>query len=241
MLKARGLTVKFKEVFALKEVSVEFSRGEMCAIFGANGSGKTTLLKSLAGLERVTEGKITYLGEDITNYPPRDRVKRGIQYIPDRARVGLKMTVEENLEIGGFLREKSEVAGAVEEVFNLFPEIEERRDDLAGILSGGQRQMLVIGRAYVSTPKVMLFDEPLFGLSKTIRRRIFSLLSQLKEIGTTIIMAEHDIKDILPLSDRYMVFINGKIVKQGSGGPAANPEGLKKAIRKFYSSGGSCG
>ncbi len=241
MLKTRNLTVKFNEVTALHKVNTEFLQGETSAVFGANGSGKTTLLKALAGLVPITGGRIFFFGEEITDLPPKERIKRGIQYIPDRARVGMKMSVEENLRIGGFLRKRGVVERAIEATYDLFPDLYSKRHEPAGILSGGQRQMLVIGRAYVSSPKVMLFDEPFLGLSMENRKKMIGLIGTFHGLGITIIMAEHDVDEILPLSRSYLVFLNGEIVEKGPGGKSSSPELLKKAFRKFYQSGRNCG
>lgn len=241
MLKVSNLTVEYEGVTALRGISESFATGRLCAVFGPNGAGKTTLLKAIAGLIDITRGNIFYKGEEITSLSPVKRVKMGIQYIPDRARVGMKMTVEENLRIGGFLRKKDEVTRALDEIFTLFPELAEQRNAPAGILSGGQRQMLVIGRACVSSPRIMLFDEPFFGLSRKTRNVIAELLRGLKKRGITLIIAEHDVEEILPISDSYLVFLGGEVVSRGEGDTHVPIEELKKTFRKIYQSGRSCG
>lgn len=215
MLETRNLTVEFDGEVALLDVSAHFETGKNCAIFGANGAGKTTLLKAITGFVPVAGGEILYGGEEITSLPTGDRVRMGIQYIPDDARVGMRMTIEENLRIGGFLRRKKEVSRALGEVFDLFPDLAEKKNSPAQILSGGQRQMLVIGRAYVSSPRFMLFDEPLFGLSRSMREVIVNLLKELSKGGTTLIIAEHDVEEILPVADTYLILSGGEIVSRG--------------------------
>ncbi len=241
ILKVRKLLVRFDSVCAVKSVSTDFEKGTLTAILGANGSGKTTLLKAIAGLVPVTSGRIVYLGEDITGLPPHERVRKGIQYIPDRARVGLNMSVEENLIIGGYLRKSSEVRDALGKVYELFPDLAEMRKEPAGVLSGGQRQMLVIGRALVSSPKVMLFDEPFLGLSHATRERVAALLLELKRSGVTLIVAEHDVDEIMPVADVYKVFLSGELVMEGFGGSLEEAGRLKRQFRKYYGSGRSCG
>lgn len=241
MLKLRKVTVTFDDVTALKDISADFAIGKISTIFGANGSGKTTLLKAISGLIEVKSGNIYYSGEDITSLPPEDRVKAGIQYIPDRARIGMKMTVDENLRIGGFLRKKADIDRAVGEVYTLFPELTEKRRSPAGVLSGGQRQMLVIGRAYVSSPKIMLFDEPFFSLSRKMRDVIVELLLRLSKQGITLIIAEHDVEEILPIADSYLVFLSGEIVCRGERERDTPIEELIEDFRIFYKSGRNCG
>ncbi|RMG60202.1 MAG: ABC transporter ATP-binding protein [Deltaproteobacteria bacterium] len=240
ILKVRKLLVRFDSVCALKEASCDFKAGTLTAVLGANGSGKTTLLKAIAGLVPVTSGKIFYLGENVTRLPPHERVRMGIQYIPDRARVGLSMTVEENLLVGAYLRKRKEALRDLERVYDLFPDLARHRKDLAGVLSGGQRQMLVVGRALLSSPRVMLFDEPFLGLSLSMREKIVSLLRELKGEGLTLVVAEHDLDEILPEADEYLVFLNGEVVMSGRGGPG-EVEKLKRRFRQYYGSGRSCG
>ena len=159
-LKVRNLSVRFGQVRAVNYVTLTVRQGEIVAIFGANGSGKTTFLKAIAGLIPVAEGRITYHGEDITHLHAHERVARGVHYVSDRARVALRMTVRENLDVGGYLRTAAERDHSREKVHDLFPVLKVKERDLAGVLSGGERQMLVIGRALMGNPSLLLFDQP---------------------------------------------------------------------------------
>jgi len=212
-LKARNLSVTFGQVKALQGVTLEARPGEVVAIFGANGSGKTTFLKAVAGLVPVSSGRITYHGEDITALPAHERVARGIHYVSDRARVALRMTVRENLDVGGYLRKPAERREALKKVVDLFPVLGEKAHSPAGILSGGERQMLVIGRALMASTRLMMLDEPSLGLSPILVAEIFNILKRLnEEQKITMLLVEQNAHLALSIAEHGYVMENGKIV-----------------------------
>jgi len=214
-LKVRDLTVSFGQVVAVRDVRVTALEGEAVAIFGANGSGKTTFLKAVAGLVPVTRGKISWRGEDVTTLPPHERAVRGMRYVSDRARVAKRMTVLENLEAGAWLLPASRWGAARERVFSLFPVLAEKANSPAGVLSGGERQMLILGRALVAEPTLFLMDEPFLGLSREVRDRLLSVIEGTLKGRATILFAEHDVDGAYRLLDRHVLFRNGSIVYEG--------------------------
>ncbi|MGZ8450180.1 MAG: ABC transporter ATP-binding protein [Candidatus Deferrimicrobiaceae bacterium] len=233
-LKIKNLSVMFGQVRAVRGVTLEARPGEVVAIFGTNGSGKTTLLKAVAGLVPVTSGRITYHGEEITCLPPHERVARGVHYVSDRARVALRMTVRENLDVGGYLRKPADRKGARERVYDLFPVLREKGPFPAGILSGGERQMLVIGRAMMGTPSLLLFDEPFLGLSLEVRDRILSVIDGELRGKATILLAEHDLGAAFRVLDRYCIFLNGKMIHEAGRSSVASEERLREVFRRHY-------
>lgn len=236
-LKIRGLTVAFGQVRAVRSVSLTVREGEVMAVFGTNGSGKTTLFKAVAGLIPVQTGRIVWHGEDITALPAHDRVARGIHYVSDRARVALRMTVRENLDAGGYLRPAAELAPARRKVYALFPVLEEKAGGPAGILSGGERQMLVIGRALMGKPELLLLDEPFLGLAHAVRDRILGVIREVLREKTTILLAEHDVEAAFRVADRYCVFLNGELIHQGGKDREGGGERLREVFRRFYQPG----
>ena len=240
-LKVKNLSVRFGQVRAVRSVSLSARRGEVMAVFGANGSGKTTFLKAIAGLVPVSEGRITYHGEDITGLPAHERVARGVHYVSDRARVALKMTVKENLDVGGYLRTAVERDRSREIVYELFPVLKEKEAERAGVLSGGERQMLVVGRALMGNPSLFLFDEPFLGLSHEVRDRILAVIEGALKGKTTIILAEHDISAACRVLDRYCIFLNGEMIHQAGRSDITDEEKLRSVFRRFYQSGGETG
>lgn len=237
-LKVRNLTVMFGQVRALHAVNLEALPGEILAIFGANGSGKTTFLKAIAGLVPVFAGRILYHGEDITPLPPHERVKRGIHYVSERARVALRMTVRENLDVGGYLRAAAERKSSRERVFELFPALARKASEPAGVLSGGERQMLVIGRALMGSPSLLLFDEPFLGLSHDVRDRILSVIDGELKRKATILLAEHDVEAVCRVADRYCIFLNGELIRRGGRDEVSDAGRLRAVFRRFYQVGG---
>jgi branched-chain amino acid transport system ATP-binding protein len=240
-LKVRNLSVRFGQVRALSSVTLAVRKGEIVAVFGANGSGKTTFLKAIAGLVPVSEGRITYHGEDITHLPPHERVARGVHYVSDRARVALRMTIRENLDVGGYLRTAAQREGSRERVYDLFPVLREKKSELAGILSGGERQMLVIGRALMGNPSLLLFDEPFLGLSHEVRDRILSVIEGALKGNATMLLAEHDLGAARRVLDRYCIFLNGELIHQAKAGDLTDEEKLRAVFRRFYHPGGKAG
>ena len=236
-LKVRNLTVRFGQVRAVRAVTMEARPGEIVAVFGANGSGKTTFLKAIAGLVPITGGRITYHGEDITFLPPHERVARGVHYVSDRARVALRMTVRENLDVGGYLRPAAERSRDRERVFDLFPALRAKAGESAGVLSGGERQMLVIGRALMGKPTIFLFDEPFLGLSLEVRDRIPAVIDGELKKKATILLAEHDVGAAFRVLDRYCIFLNGELIHQAARGDIAEEDRLRAVFRRFYQAG----
>ncbi len=237
-LKVKNVSVRFGQVRAVRGVTLEARPGEVMAVFGANGSGKTTFLKAVAGLVPVASGRITYHGEEITSLPAHERVARGVHYVSDRARVALRMTVDENLDVGGYLRKPSERKGARERVYDLFPVLKEKGPLPAGILSGGERQMLVIGRAMMGTPSLLLFDEPFLGLSLEVRDRILTVLDGELRGKATILLAEHDVGAAFRVLDRYCIFLSGNLIHEGERSSVATEERLRAVFRRFYRQAG---
>ncbi|MGW8285639.1 MAG: ABC transporter ATP-binding protein [Candidatus Deferrimicrobiaceae bacterium] len=233
-LKVKGLSVRFGQVRALQGVSLAARPGEVVAIFGANGSGKTTFLKAVAGLVPIFSGRITYHGEDITALPAHERVARGVHYVFDRARVALRMNVRENLDVGGYLMKPAETGEARERVYDLFPVLGEKAQSPAGILSGGERQMLVIGRALMGNPSLLLLDEPFLGLSCAVRERILSVIDGELRGKMTILLAENDPGAALRILDRYCVLLDGERIHEEKRSESDTEERLRAAFRRLY-------
>ncbi|MDH3238293.1 MAG: ABC transporter ATP-binding protein [Deltaproteobacteria bacterium] len=233
-LKAKEISVLFGQVRALQGVSLAARPGEVVALFGANGSGKTTFLKAVAGLVPVSSGRITYHGEDITSLPAHERVARGVHYVSDRARVALRMNVRENLDVGGYLRKPAEMGEARERVYDLFPVLREKAQSPAGILSGGERQMLVIGRALMGNPSLLLLDEPFLGLSLEVRDRILSVIDGELRGKMTILLAENDPGAAFRILDRYCILLNGERIHEETRSESDTEERLRAAFRRLY-------
>ena len=233
-LKVKELSVRFGQVRALQGVSLAARPGEVVAIFGANGSGKTTFLKAVAGLVPIFSGRITYHGEDITALPAHERVARGVHYVFDRARVALRMNVRENLDVGGYLRKPAETGEARERVYDLFPVLGEKAQSPAGILSGGERQMLVIGRALMGNPSLLLLDEPFLGLSLAVRERILSVIDGGLRGKMTILLAENDPGAALRILDRYCFLLDGERIHEEKRCENDTEERLRAAFRRLY-------
>lgn len=233
-LKVKNLTVRLGQVRAVSGVTLSVGTGELVAIFGANGSGKTTFLKAIAGLAPVSEGRITYHGEDITALPAHERVFRGVHYVSDRARVALRMTVRENLDVGGYLRTAAQREVSRGDVFGLFPVLKEKEYEPAGVLSGGERQMLVVGRALMGSPSLLLFDEPFLGLSYEVRDRILSVIEGALKGKVTILMAEHDLGAALRVLDRYCIFLNGELLHVAKRSDVTDEDRLRAVFCRFY-------
>lgn len=232
-LSVRNLEVRFGEVRAVRNVGFTARRGETIAVFGANGSGKTTLLKAIAGLVPVEAGRIRLEGEEITPLPAHARVARGVQYVSDRARVALKMSVRENLEVGGYLKRGSARRESLDRVLRLFPVLREKVALPAGILSGGERQMLVIGRALMGNPSLLLLDEPFLGLALPVRDRIIGILEETLRGKATILFAEHELGAAFRILDRSLIFRNGVLIHEAGRAEAGDEERLRELFRKY--------
>ncbi len=240
-LKVRDLTVAFGQVVAVRDVNLTAREGETVAIFGANGSGKTTFLKAVAGLIPATRGKIAWRGEDVTGLPAHERAARGMRYVSDRSRVATRMTVLENLEAGAWLLPASRWNAARDRVFSLFPVLASMSRSPAGVLSGGERQMLILGRALVAEPKLLLMDEPFLGLSRDVRDRLLSVIEESLKGRATILFAEHDAEGAYRLLDRHVIFRNGSVVYEGARSDVADAKELAALLYRHFRPGGAPG
>lgn len=236
-LKVRNLTVAFGQVVAVRDVSLTAREGETVAIFGANGSGKTTFLKAVAGLIPATRGRIAWRGEDVTSLPAHERAARGIRYVSDRSRVATRMTVLENLEAGAWLLPPSRWSAARERVFSLFPALAKVAHSPAGVLSGGERQMLILGRALVAEPTLLLMDEPFLGLSREVRDRLLSVIEGTLKGRATTVFAEHDAEGAYRLLDRHVIFRNGSLIHEGTRSDVADAKELVSLLYRHFRPG----
>ncbi|MBQ3488815.1 MAG: ABC transporter ATP-binding protein [Clostridia bacterium] len=228
MLEVTNLNVYYDNIRALKDVSFSVEEGEIMTLIGANGAGKTTTLLTLSGLKRAQSGTIRFLGKDITKATPQSRVAMGISQSPEGRRVFSGLTVLENLEMGAYLR-KDDFSGDMEKVFAYFPRLKERKKQTAGTLSGGEQQMLAMGRALMSRPKLMLLDEPSMGLSPLLVSEIFEIIRRLNENGTTILLVEQNAALALKLAHRAAVMETGRIVLSGTGEELSRSPEVQKA------------
>ncbi|MBQ0138246.1 MAG: ABC transporter ATP-binding protein [Kurthia sp.] len=216
MLKVDNINVFYGNIQALKGVSLEVNEGEIVTLIGANGAGKSTLLKTLSGLLKPKQGSIEYLGASITKKAAQSIVKAGISHVPEGRRVFSNMTVEENLDLGAYLRnDRPGIAKDMQRVFELFPILLERRKQSAGTLSGGEQQMLAMGRAIMAKPKLLLMDEPSMGLAPLMVKTIFEIIKEINDAGTTILLVEQNAHMALSIADRAYVIETGKVVISG--------------------------
>ncbi|MED1606336.1 ABC transporter ATP-binding protein [Cytobacillus kochii] len=217
MLKVDGIDVYYGNIHALKGVSLEVLEGEIVTLIGANGAGKSTLLKTLSGLLKPKQGVIQYENQSIDGKQAQTIVKAGISHVPEGRRVFSNMTVEENLELGAFVRKDKEVQKDIQKVYELFPRLFERKGQLSGTLSGGEQQMLAMGRAIMARPKLLLLDEPSMGLAPIMVKTIFSIIEEINETnGTTILLVEQNAHMALSIAKRGYVLETGKVVLTGS-------------------------
>jgi len=230
VLKVEAIDVFYGNIHALKGVSLEVNKGEIVTLIGANGAGKTTLLKTISGLLNPKSGDIVYEGASIAGKAAQTIVKHGISHVPEGRRVFANMTVEENLELGAFLRkDKDGIQQDFAKVFQLFPRLEERRKQLAGTLSGGEQQMLAIGRALMARPKLLLLDEPSMGLAPLLVKTIFRIIQEINESGTTILLVEQNAHMALSIADRAYVIESGRVVLSGAASELQASEQVKQA------------
>lgn len=230
MLKISDLKVYYGVIQALKGVSLEVKKGEIVSLIGANGAGKTTLLHTISGIIKSTSGTITFEGNDITKKSARDIVIAGLTQVPEGRRIFSGMTVEENLLMGAYLRkDKEEIAKDLENVYLKFPRLKERLKQPAQTLSGGEQQMLAMGRALMARPKILLLDEPSMGLSPLLVKEIFSIIKEINKQGVTILLVEQNAKMALAIANHAYVIETGKIVLSGTGEELASSEEVKKA------------
>ncbi len=219
MLQVRELTVHYGKALAVERVSLDVREGEFVAVIGPNGAGKTTLFKTVSSLIKPTSGEIYFEGRRIDTLPPHEVARLGIAHCPERRRLGYRMTVMENLELGAYLRNDREgIAEDLKYVFELFPVLKERKNQKAGTLSGGEQQMLAIGRALMANPRLLMMDEPSVGLAPLMKDRIFEAIEEIKrERKVTILISEQDASLVLPISDRAYVMETGRIKMEGKG------------------------
>ncbi|WP_061212973.1 ABC transporter ATP-binding protein [Syntrophomonas wolfei] len=230
MLEVKGIDVYYGAIHALKGLSLEVEEGSIVTLIGANGAGKTTTLKSISGLLRLRNGAIMFKGSDISKVAPEKIVGLGISQVPEGRRVFSTMTVLENLEMGAYLRkDKKGIESDLENVFTRFPRLKERRKQTAGTLSGGEQQMLAIGRALMARPELMLMDEPSMGLAPLLVKEIFEIIKDINARGTTILLVEQNANMALSIANRAYVIETGEIVLEGTAEQLINSEEVKKA------------
>lgn len=230
MLEVKGLQVYYGVIQALKDVSFEVNQGEVIALIGANGAGKTTTLHTVTGLLPAKQGSIIFEGHDITKMPAHKIVELGIAHVPEGRRVFADLTVYENLIMGAYTRkDKKEIAENLENVYKRFPRLKERKNQKAGTMSGGEQQMLAMGRALMSNPKMIVMDEPSMGLSPIFVNEIFDIIEKVSASGTTVLLVEQNAKKALSIADRAYVLETGNIVLSGDAKELMNDDSIKKA------------
>jgi len=229
MLELRDVSVSYGMIEALKGVSLSIAPAEIVALIGANGAGKSTTLMSISGIVPLRSGSVSYDGETISGRPAHEIVHRGISQVPEGRRIFFRMTVRENLEMGAYSADVRNLAEDLDRVFALFPVLAERREQFGGTLSGGEQQMLAMGRALMSRPKILLLDEPSLGLAPIIVSKIFKIIQDINRQGMTILLVEQNAKAALRLAQRAYVMETGKIVMQGQASELERDPGIKKA------------
>lgn len=230
MLKVENLDVYYGNIRALHEVSFEVKKGEIVTLIGANGAGKTTVLHAISGLVPVHSGKVDFLDQDLTTMAPHKIVQLGLAHVPEGRRIFANLTVKENLEMGAYTRKDTKaVKSDYEQVFTRFPRLKERLNQMAGTLSGGEQQMLAIGRTLMSRPKLVLMDEPSMGLAPLLVGEIFNIIKEINAAGTTILLVEQNAQMALSIADRAYVLETGRVVLQGDAKTLADSEEVRKA------------
>ena len=229
MLKVEDLHVYYGSIHAIKGVSFEVNEGEIVTLIGANGAGKSTTLNTVAGLMKPRHGRISFEGKDITTTPASKIVPVGMALCPEGRRVFQQMTVRENLEMGGYTRPAGEISASLDDVFTRFPRLKERHKQIAGTLSGGEQQMLAMGRALMSKPKLLMLDEPSMGLAPILVEQIFDIICELNRAGTTILLVEQNAQMALSIANRAYVLETGNIVKEGDAHLLMNDDDVRKA------------
>lgn len=230
MLELHNLNVYYGAIHVLKDVSLKVNKGEIVTLIGSNGAGKTTTLRTISGIKKLKSGSIEYDGRDISKYSASDIVKMGISHVPEGRRVFSTMSVLENIEMGAFTRtDKPQIKKDMDKVFSLFPKLYERKNQYAGNLSGGEQQMLSIGRALLSRPNILLLDEPSMGLAPIIVKEIFSIIQDINKNGTTILLVEQNANMALKYTNRAYIIRNGVIDMEGDAASLLNDEKVKKA------------
>ena len=230
MLEIKDLEVYYGMIQAIKGISFEVNEGEVIALIGANGAGKTTILHTISGLIAPKKGSIIFEGQEITKIPAHKIVENGLAQVPEGRRVFPSLSVLQNLKLGAYTRkDKKEIDDTLKMIYERFPRLEERKNQPAGTLSGGEQQMLAMGRALMSKPRIILMDEPSRGLSPIFVNEIFDIIKQVSASGTTVLLVEQNAKKALSIADRGYVLETGKIVKEGKASDLLNDEAVKKA------------
>ncbi len=230
MLEIKDIEVYYGMIQAIKGISFEVNEGEVIALIGANGAGKTTILHTITGLLSPKKGSVIFEGKDITKIPAHKIVSLGIAHVPEGRRVFAELSVYENLKMGAYTRkDKEEIAKTLEMVYQRFPRLRERKSQLAGTLSGGEQQMLAMGRALMSHPKIIVMDEPSMGLSPILVNEIFDIIQEVSAGGTTVLLVEQNAKKALSIADRAYVLETGNIVLEGEAEKLMNDDSIKKA------------
>ncbi len=229
MLKVNDINVYYGVIHAVRDVSFEVKEGEIVTLIGANGAGKSTILKTLSGILRSRTGSIEFQGEDISSNHPYKLARQGLSHVPEGRRIFLRLTVEENLEMGGYTRKPNQIKAGLDEVYQRFPRLLERRKQIAGTLSGGEQQMLAIGRALMSNPRLIMLDEPSMGLAPILVSQIFDIIRELNISGVTILLVEQNAHMALQIADRGYVLESGKIVMSSAASELLNNDDVRKA------------
>ena len=229
MLKVEDLHVYYGSIHAIKGVSFEVNEGEIVTLIGANGAGKSTTLNTVAGLMKPRSGSITFEGQQVAGMPASKIVPQGMALCPEGRRVFQQMTVRENLEMGGYTRPAGEISASLDNVFERFPRLKERHRQVAGTLSGGEQQMLAMGRALMSKPRLLMLDEPSMGLAPLLVEQIFDIIGELNRAGTTILLVEQNAQMALSIANRAYVLETGNIVKSGDAHLLMNDDDVRKA------------
>ena len=224
-----NLTAGYGGVDIIKNITLEVKQGEIAVIVGPNGAGKSTAMKALLGMLKLTDGSVSFAEDDISNMLPQDRVNLGIAFVPQTNNVFTGMSVEENLEMGGFIR-TDDIHHTIDDIYNLFPVLKEKRNQNAGELSGGQRQQVAFGRALMTKPKILMLDEPTAGVSPIVMDELFSRIIEVGKTGVGILMVEQNAKQALSIADRGYVLVNGKNSREGSGQDLLNNPEVRKSF-----------
>jgi branched-chain amino acid transport system ATP-binding protein len=229
MLKVSGLKVAYGGIQAVKGVDFEVNEGELVSLIGANGAGKTTTLKAITGIQPIAAGEVQYLGRPIKGQGPWELVKQGLVMVPEGRGTFTRMTITENLQMGAYVRNDNEIDADMDKVFGIFPRLKERKDQLAGTMSGGEQQMLAMGRALMARPKVLLLDEPSMGLSPIMVDKIFEVVDTIHKQGTTVLLVEQNASRALGLANRGYVMDSGEVTMKGDAKALLNDPKVRAA------------
>ena len=233
MLKVGNMNVYYGNIYAIKDISFKVKQGEIVTLIGANGAGKSTILKTVSGVLRSKTGSISFLDREISNLAPHEIVKQGLAHVPEGRRIFLSMTVQENLEMGSYTQPGPVKQESLENIYSRFPRLKERLKQRAGTLSGGEQQMLAMGRALMSSPRLLMLDEPSMGLAPLLVEQIFEIIKELRQTGVTILLVEQNARMALSIADRGYVLETGRILK----GCAASELLLDDDVRRAYLGG----